>query len=65
LIGHCFHRIDLLAREALGWAVGEAKPVDIARQRFEGGMMIWRSDRDEIMVLSQSEEGFPFTVYPD
>ncbi|MBN1314081.1 MAG: hypothetical protein JXA42_01390 [Anaerolineales bacterium] len=49
----------------LGWAVKEAAPVEIALQRFEGGTMIWRGDRDEIMVLVRTVDGDTYTVYPD
>jgi hypothetical protein len=34
-------------------------------QRFEGGTMIWRSDRDEILVLERTAAGDRYTVYPD
>lgn len=39
----------------LGWATAPAQTVQLARQYFEGGVMIWRADRDEVIVYSPSE----------
>ncbi len=52
--------------DVLGWATAETSNLQIARQHFEGGVMVWRSDRDEILVLAYSN-GWPFTyaVYAD
>ena len=51
--------------EALGWGVGEAFNLDVARQSFEGGIMIWRGDRDEILVLEQTDAGDTYSVFLD
>jgi hypothetical protein len=63
--GSCCHPNPLAIRDLLGWGTGEAAGVDIAMQRFEGGTMIWRSDRDEILVLERTAAGDRYTVYPD
>ena len=63
--GNCCHPNPLAIRDLLGWGTGEAAGVDIAMQRFEGGTMIWRGDRDEILVLERTAAGDRYTVYPD
>ncbi len=39
----------------LGWATAPAQTVQLARQYFEGGTMIWRADIGEIIVYSPPE----------
>ena len=63
--GHCCRPNPLPAAEALGWATGAASSLDVALQHFEGGTMIWRGDRDEILVLEGSAEGDYYRVFPD
>lgn len=41
----------------LGWATAPAHETRLARQYFEGGVMIWREDRDAIIVYSPPESG--------
>ncbi len=40
-----------------GWATEPAHETRFARQYFEGGVMIWRADRDEIIVYMPPEYG--------
>jgi hypothetical protein len=63
--GYCCHPDALPAAEALGWATDAASSLDVALQHFEGGTMIWRGDRDEVLVLVQSAEGDSYTIWPD
>jgi len=61
-------------RDLVGWATGPAHEVKFARQYFEGGGMIWRDDRHEIIVYTPQEFGggyipvscpVRYEVYPD
>ena len=63
--GVCCRPNPVPAVECLGWGAGVASGLDIAMQRFEGGSLIWRSDRDEILVLEQTGAGDVYSVYPD
>ncbi len=63
--GDCCRPGALPVPESLGWALGEAAGLDIALQRFEGGILIWRGDRDEILSLEQGVDSDFYTVYPD
>ena len=51
--------------DVLGWGTGEAVEMIVARQRFEGGTLIWRSDRDEILVLERTALHDAYSIYPD
>jgi hypothetical protein len=63
--GYCCRPRPVPVAELVGWGLDEAKGLDIAMQNFEGGIMIWRSDRDEILVLVQEDTRDSFTVFPD
>ncbi len=63
--GYCCRPDALPAAEALGWATGAASSLDVALQHFEGGMMIWRGDRDEILVLEGAVGRDSYSVWPD
>lgn len=60
-------------RFVIGWATEPAHGLQLARQYFEGGVMLWRSDRVEIIVYFPPESGgylplsYPlrYEVYPD
>jgi hypothetical protein len=65
LEGACCRPDAQPAQEALGWATAEAMTTTFARQRFEGGTMIWRQDRDEILVLSSTATEDTYQVFPD
>jgi photosystem II stability/assembly factor-like uncharacterized protein len=63
--GYCCRPDSLPAAEALGWATDAASSLEVALQHFEGGTMIWRGDRDEILVLVQSTDRDSYSVWPD
>ena len=63
--GLCCRPNPVPAVDSLGWGIGEASDLDVAMQQFEGGSLIWRSDRDEILVLEQTDAGDIYSVYPD
>lgn len=63
--GYCCRPNAVPAAEALGWATGAASSLDVALQHFEGGIMIWRGDRDEILVLEQAVERDFYSIWPD
>jgi photosystem II stability/assembly factor-like uncharacterized protein len=63
--GYCCRPDALPAAEALGWATSAAYSLDVALQHFEGGTMIWRGDRDEILVLEGSAERDSYSTWPD
>jgi photosystem II stability/assembly factor-like uncharacterized protein len=63
--GYCCRPEALPAAEALGWATSAASSLDVALQHFEGGTMIWRGDRDEILVLEQLAERDYYSTWPD
>jgi hypothetical protein len=65
LEGACCRPNAQPAEEALGWATAEATSTSFARQRFEGGTMIWRQDRDEILVLVSTATEDTYQVFPD
>jgi hypothetical protein len=65
LEGACCRPNTQPAQEALGWATTEATSTSFARQRFEGGTMIWRQDRDEILVLFSTPTEDRYQVFPD
>jgi hypothetical protein len=63
--GNCCRPNPVPVTDLLGWGLGEATGLDIAMQHFEGGVMIWRSDRDEILVMVQEESMDTYSVFPD
>jgi hypothetical protein len=65
LEGACCRPNPQPAQESLGWATAQAAITTFARQRFEGGTMIWRQDRDEILVLVSSTTEDLYQVFPD
>ncbi len=63
--GFCCRPNSLPAAEALGWATDVASGIEAAVQHFEGGTLIWRGDRDEIVFLQQLPERDVYSTWPD
>lgn len=63
--GYCCRPDAVPASQALGWATSAVSSVEVAVQHFEGGTLIWRGDRDEILVLEQLAERDVYSVWPD
>jgi hypothetical protein len=65
LEGACCRPNARPAQETLGWGTAQAAGTTFARQQFEGGTMIWRQDRDEILVLISETTTDRFQAYGD
>jgi len=55
LEGRCCQTDFQATQDVLGWAIGPAETLAAARQAFEGGTLIWREDRDQILVFQNNQ----------
>jgi len=63
--GYCCASAPQPVSQALGWATGAASAIEVAQQQFEGGTLLWRSDRDQIVFLRHVFASDLYTTFPD